>query len=269
VGAASFNGLNELLNNKRALKELLLLEKERRGIERDKLLFVGVANVASYRWCAVKSLLASKRGELSFFAAYLEDRIKYSLELGYVDSVPTSKEKLLDVGDEVTLDDIERLLAKRGELEIIPEPVGTDEAPPMIAGELLHWSKAERYPTIRWNFPWRGYVVVGVPDGITDSFVYEFKTTGNDFLLRFIKPVAFAQADLYGYFFRRGTKRVQVYVREGGRVLTWMDDVASDNAEGTLQRFKRLEEGEEPSPPKKWKCKKCEFRRECMHYQRA
>lgn len=100
MGAASFDGLNELLSSERAL----LLEKERRGIERDKLLFVGVANVASYRWCAVKSLPASKRAEPPFFAAYLEDRIKYSLELGYVDSVPTSKKKLLDIGDEITLD---------------------------------------------------------------------------------------------------------------------------------------------------------------------
>ncbi|MGH7934394.1 MAG: hypothetical protein ACREQN_14705, partial [Candidatus Binataceae bacterium] len=33
---------------------------------------------------------------------------------------------------------------------------------------------AEQHPTFRrWHFDWREYVVVGVPDGITDDFVYE------------------------------------------------------------------------------------------------
>ncbi|MEM2190258.1 MAG: hypothetical protein QW540_02340 [Archaeoglobaceae archaeon] len=37
---------------------------------------------------------------------------------------------------------------------------------------------------------------MGVPDGTTDEFVYEFKSTGSEFLLKYIKRVAFAQADL-------------------------------------------------------------------------
>jgi hypothetical protein len=36
--------------------------------------------------------------------------------------------------------------------------------------------------------------VIGVPDGITDRFVYEFKATKNKFLALFRKPVALVQA---------------------------------------------------------------------------
>ena len=53
---------------------------------------------------------------------------------------------------------------------------------PMIRGEFLETTKAEQYPTIRWNFEWDDYVIVGIPDGITNNFVYEFKTTRNKFL---------------------------------------------------------------------------------------
>jgi len=42
-------------------------------------------------------------------------------------------------------------------------------------------------------------MLVRVPDGITDSFVYECKTT-KQVLQYYIKPVALAQANLYGAF---------------------------------------------------------------------
>lgn len=294
--------------NEKDLAELLLLEKERRGVERDKLLLIGTADTANYYWCAMKSLLANKDMELGFFASYLEDRVEYSLELGYINSIPANREKLLDVGDEITLDDIEKLLAERAQEmqerdvedavtiidkegnrimvlnpDLSPEErrwyeeeakregisIVSAEEVPTVRGEFLHISKAERYPTIRWNFPWKDYVVVGVPDGITDSFVYEFKSTRSNYLLRFIRPVAFTQADLYGYFFRRGTKRVQIHVQERDDVLTWVENVDANNAEDVLQKFRRLEEeGEEPLPPKEWKCRKCKFKEICPLYRR-
>ena len=108
-----------------------------------------------------------------------------------------------------------------------------------------------------------GYVVVGMPDGITESFVYEFKKVRNRFLLRFVKPVAFAQADLYAYFFKRPKKRVQIYVEEEDVVETFEEEANIENAIETLQKFKDVDEGHTPIPPKEWKCRKCEFREEC------
>src|SRR3989344_6907656 len=69
--------------------ELMNLEKERLGISRDKLVFIGMANLSKYYWCAWQYYLKSKKNELSFFSAYFEDRIKYSKELNIIRRVPT------------------------------------------------------------------------------------------------------------------------------------------------------------------------------------
>ena len=285
--------------NLKTLEKLLTLEKERRGVGANELLFIGMADTAMYNWCAMKSLLSNREMELAYFASYLEDRVSYSLELGRIDAIPSDEEKLLDIGDDITFDDIEKLLSKRAEkredidaiiippsLEKMSSPDKTDailrilkgevpkqsieKIPPTEAGMLLHMLKKERYPSIRWNFPWKDYVVVGIPDGITDTFVYEFKTTGKYGFLRFVRPVAFAQADLYGYFFKRGEKRVQIYVREKDEVLTWMEKVDTANAIKTLQNFREIDkEGKDPPPPRAWKCKPCKFREECRVYKQA
>jgi len=250
----------------------------------------------------MKTLLKSREEELGFFEVYLEDRLRYSFELGLIDKIPTNPNEILEVGDEITFRDIEKLLKERAEkieredvyvrldgigttgengnkiLFVNPDlleeergmyeregykVVSAEDAPPLIRGELLEESLAEHYPTIRWNFEWKNYVVIGVPDGITDKFVYEFKTTRNRFLMYYIKPVAFAQADLYGFFFKRPKKRVQIYIMEDGVTKTWEEEVKKGEAINLLERFKRVDEGEIPIPPKKWKCKKCYLRERC------
>lgn len=105
--------------------------------------------------------------------------------------------------------------------------------------------------------------MVGVPDGLTEEFVYEFKTTKNRFLYGFIKPVAFAQADLYGLFFQRLKKRIQIYVMEDESMETFEEKVDVSTAENTLQAIARVDGGEHGYPPKPWKCKNCNFRGEC------
>lgn len=88
--------LQESIGNEESLKGLLSLEKERRGVDRDKLIFIGMADVAGYYWCAMKSLLQNKRMELGFFSAYLHDRLLYSFQLGYISTLPKSEENLLE-----------------------------------------------------------------------------------------------------------------------------------------------------------------------------
>jgi len=268
--------LDELLSNKRRLRELLKVEKDRRGLERDKLVFIGMANIAGYWWCARRSILESREMEIEFFASYLEDRIKYSIRLGYFngDKLPRRREKILSIGDEITMKDIEKLLKENEEIihkeyekvKISPEELESLRivCDPSEFGIICQLVFAERYPTIRWNFQWRDYVVVGVPDGITDEFVYEFKTTGSDFLMKYVKPVAFTQADLYSYFFKRVMKRVQILIRKTREIKTWMEKVDVNNAKKTLRKFRDLDEGlGEPKPPQKWKCNKCEYRDIC------
>jgi len=287
------------------LRKLLELEKRRRGVDTEQLVFIGMADVANFYWCAMKSLLNNREMELAYFASYLYDRLLYSLELGYVKRIPKEEKKLLLIGDEITFDDVERLLKKREKEKLgesppymrfsIDTPKGIfkfmvlnprlspefrekitglaekkgirilklEDAPSKFRGRVCQEFLAEKYHTIRWNFEWKNYVILGVPDGITEKFVYEFKTTGSDFLLRHIKHCALVQADLYGYFFKRENKRVQVYILRNGKTVTWQEKVDEKEAVSLLEAFKQLDETGEAIPPERWKCKSCKFKNTC------
>jgi hypothetical protein len=281
---------------------LLVEEKRRRGFDAEKLVFIGMADTASLYWCSMKSFFSNLRMEIAFFASYLHDRLTYSLELGYIKEVPGDERALLSIGDEITQSDIEKLLKKRrkgvqkpssslllsnvitGEKLLIINPhlpkekkermegsaqkrgirIGNlNDLPPKLRGELCEEFIAERYPTIRWNFEWDDFVIVGVPDGISDEFVYEFKTTGSEFLLSYLEPCALMQGDLYGHFFKRSYKRVQVYVMDEQNVYTWHEPVDSGKAVELLEAFKKVCEDGGASPSERWKCRSCENKKTC------
>jgi len=292
------------------IKKLLCLEKRRRGVKENDLVFLGTANIASYYWCSAKSLYTSIEDEPRFFHVYLIDRIIYSFKLNRLRTIPTSYEELLEIGNDIEFDDITKLLKqeieqsesqattnphkgistittvdKNGNKVILINPylpedelhfwieyareeniriVDLKEAPPITRGMLLETIHAEQYPTIRWNYAWDKYVIISAPDGITDKFVYEFKTTKSRFMMPFIKPVAFTQADLYGYFYKRKEKRVQIYVVEENETLTWTLNVDVNNVKSVLEKFKAMDNGTIPPPPKVWKCKSCEFNDICI-----
>lgn len=257
----------------RRLLRLLSLEKKRRGIAQDSLTFVGMANVAKHWWCTQQAVLQSRAEEASFFSAYLHDRIIYAHRLGFVDALPRSDEALLAIGDVLTLTNVQELLAEKEkskkqspDSQAVRVSTGTTdkwEEDPKLRGKVFQWLYAEKYSSIRWNFPWENYTIIGLPDGITANFVYEYKTTRNRFLLRFMKPVAYAQADLYGYFFHRPQKRVQIQVVEENTTETYEETVSVANVEKTLNAFTRVEAGEPAFPPQPWKCRRCDFRDTC------
>ncbi|MEM2914804.1 MAG: hypothetical protein QXH91_05325, partial [Candidatus Bathyarchaeia archaeon] len=293
----------EKLSQMGSVHKLLEIEKQKRGVPLSDLVFIGMADTASFYWCPMKSLLANIDMEPQFFASYLHDRLLYSLKLGYVKKFPKAADKVLLVGEEITFADVEKLLKDKESRESRESPpyvtllahtpkgrvkvmvlnpslspelkikltrmaekkrvkvVSLDDAPPKLRGAVYEEFLAERYPTIRWNFRWENYVVVGVPDGITDEFVYEFKTTGSEFLLGYIEQSALAQGDLYGYFFRRKNKRVQVYVVDEKETVTWHEEVNEADAVSLLKAFKQLDETREFSLPEKWKCNRCNFKR--------
>jgi hypothetical protein len=292
------------------LKRLLKLEKERRGVPQDALVFVGMADVAEQRWCEQKAVVNSRARELRYFAGYLFERIVYGYRLGFVTDLPESDMGLLDTGNEVAWENVEQLLQEEAVKEadrvkrsagihvtwpyrdyqyedgqwlrlINPQQSAEErrlwqetaaeegikvidlEKDPKLRGEVFQEVRAERYPTISWYFPWRRYSVGGGPDGLTNHFAYEYKTTRSRFLFQFMKPVALAQADLYGYFFRRPTKRVQIHIVEENVTETYEVAVNVVQANSTLSAFARVDAGEPARPPKVWKCNKCDFRNTC------
>jgi len=185
-------------------------------------------------------------------------------EFGLLPLEPSAKgtlaEEIAKNIENIRLQTIE-LLKRRAPPEEVAKVI--KNLPPKTQGSILEYY-SERHPTIRWNFDWEGYVIIGVPDGITDRFVYEYKTTTRR-NLEWIKPVAMAQADIYGYFFRRGEKRVQIMTREDGKIYTWHEETSQGNALDTLRKFKEVEKGERrATPPAEWKCRNCEFKEGCV-----
>jgi CRISPR/Cas system-associated exonuclease Cas4 (RecB family) len=277
----------------------------------DKLVFIGMADMAEYFWCAEKSLLKSRSSEVSFFESYLSDRVLLSFDLGRLDRLPVQQNKLLSVGDDINKADIEALLKEKrvveadnelnfkvaqegtwrslgvvngviyvmgfpdeGAREIntynqeIREVVFVDSVedpalPPMLRGVVGESAYAERYSTIRWNFRFGEYVLEGQPDGITDDFVYEFKTTKNDYTKKYIKPVADTQADLYAHFFGRRKKRVQIRNYERRKIFTYETSVDEERVKAVYEGFNAIDNGDKPIPPLKWKCKVCELKLKC------
>jgi len=105
--------------------------------------------------------------------------------------------------------------------------------------------------------------LVVCPDGITQDTVYEFKATNKQYFIGFTKPVALTQADIYGHFFGKKKKRVQIYVRNSDRIDTFDLPVEASRVRETLDKFIGAAKGERPRPPAKFKCVKCEYREEC------
>jgi CRISPR/Cas system-associated exonuclease Cas4 (RecB family) len=288
-------GLEQKLDsiiNKFNLENLMSKRKMQLGFPSDQLTFIGIADVASYWYCAQKSFFKQLDMEKHFFRAYLSDRIIYSIKLGYINDIPQKEEELLKIGDEITFNDIEKLLKERSnskelsirkELRInvvtgdhvdkdelmdlaknLAESFGESIDNPLNFGKYAESIIAEPYPTIRWNFPYKDFILVGVPDGITDRFVYEFKTSNN---LQNILRIAEAQADIYGYFFSRDTKRVQIYLKRERKIVTKETPVNRNNAEITLEKATSVYNGGKPIPPAPYKCNNCEYKDKCPIYK--
>ena len=277
------------------LAALLQVEKEKRGVRPEKRVFIGMADTANYYWCAMQSLYEFRDNEAGYFHAYLSDRLQYSMRLGLVKKLPKrNHSKLLEIGDNITLADVGRLLRQEkkfqkqsrkwavaltdddGERVVVIDTeapaeeitkiqrrakaegmrcVMLNEVRPRIRGRVVQRTRGELYPSIRWNFRWNDYVVVGIPDGLTDDFAYEFKSTRNRRLSADHKPVALAQANLYAYFFQRANARSQILVMDEDHTETWDTPVDPLKAEFVLGEIRKLlEEGVIPQPPKASKC---------------
>lgn len=266
--------LRLILDDRTRMHHLLTLEKKRRGLGAESLVFVGTRNLANYYWCAMQAVLISRKRseEEMFFSVYIEDRLRYSFELGFIDSLPEGDGAILHIGDTISLADIESLLKRRPDALIEKDAsFSLDERidmfkvwekeqgsqSPFRRGEEAEAFVAEKYPTIRWNFARGGYVIIGIPDGLTEDFVYEFKMVGKAAFAKFSRPVARAQANLYGYFYHRPRRRLQFFLRDVRRVETEEGPVEIEHANATLAKFRAADAGEQPLPPKPWKCKTC------------
>jgi len=146
------------------------------------------------------------------------------------------------------------------------------EQNPKLWAEMVEARRSERHATIRWHFGWEHYVLVSVPDGLTETSVYEFRVARvSDVARRFVKPVAVAQADLGGHFFGRSTKRVQICILKTDTISTLDEPVDPERAAETLRIFRNVDAGQPAAPPAAWKCQpgRCDYVATCTVRRQA
>ena len=124
--------------------------------------------------------------------------------------------------------------------------------------------KGKKYPTQECFFKWHGYFIVGIPDGITKKFCYEFKTVRDNFAYAFSKRSAIAQATLYSYFLKKPYIKVQFYFKDTGKIKTIYKKIDKSFATTLLETMDSLiKDKTKPIPPKRFKCRNCEFKAKC------
>lgn len=263
------NGKDAKLLLKIKEDELMNLEKERLGFSRNELVFIGMANLSKYYWCAWQYFLKAKREEVNFFDSYFVDRLKYSEKLGLIKKPPTKLKDILKIGDKIKYSDVRKLLNKRIKEFEPPDKDDTpiensEEIDPLQKGRIYEMQKAEKYPTIRWNFLYKNIVLVGVPDGITKDFVYEFKYTAKSKYMKQTLITSACQADIYGMYFERPRRRVQIFCEEENKLHTYVDIINKQKVIDLLEKWIDMKKGKLPLKPQPWKCTNCEFKENCV-----
>ena len=177
---------------------------------------------------------------------------------------------------------VERAGKKVGRLEDYPPSLITNfyyfanKYAPRVVRKWKHWVKVETtrreiYPTVRWSSKWGDYIIIGMPDGITKDFIYVYKEYERGSPSPYQLEAELSRADLYGYFFKRKRKRVQVYIKQRDRLKIYDEPVDEKKAMEMLKKLEKIDEEieiEEILPPKpaEWKCRKCEYRTSCPYF---
>ncbi|RCW60177.1 hypothetical protein [Halanaerobium sp. ST460_2HS_T2] len=342
----SLEGLNDLISNQFELDNLLNEFKSQKGINNEKVTFLGINDIASYYWCSRESIFKAKENEIKYFKNAIIDSF---IVLNLIDDFTSSD--LIDLGpleilsrtDKIGVDELNNLFINKGisspsidnrqlgyalyksdntnsykeimiyygsynkerekddsficfvdtvekfleldnkyqeelvrtkhtdtrSLEEIEngKPLWTKRSYARARGKLLHElnNLNNKYKSFRWHFPWDNYIVTGIPDGVGDNFVYEYKSAKDKYYYHnYIRSIANSQADLYGYFFKKQEKKIETVFMKEGELKEINGEIDIDNALDILNIFKNTLTGNSDHiAPVEWKCKKCDYYDEC------
>lgn len=344
--ALSLEGLNDLISNQFELNNLLSEFKKQKGINNEKLTFLGINDIASYYWCSKESIFKAKENEIKYFKnAIIDSYIVLDLiqDLKIENLITLGPLEILFRADKIEVDELNNLFIKKGinspsidnrslgyalyksddtnsyneimiyfgsynkerekdnsficfvdtvekfleldnkyqeelvrtkhtdtrSLEEIEngKPLWTKRSYARARGKLLHElnNYKNKYKSFRWHFPWDNYIVTGIPDGIGNNFIYEYKSAKDKYYYHnYIRAIANSQADLYGYFFEKQEKKIETVFMKEGESKKINDKTDIDNASNILNIFKSTLTGNlDHIAPVEWKCKKCDYYDEC------
>jgi hypothetical protein len=240
--------------------DLLRMEKARRGVAQNKIVFVNASTLARIAWCPMQALRKSRigLGEISPFGAYLEDRLEFAIDTKRIPALLTDRARWLQIAaDDVPFDRVERVWLPGLPTRLRDFSDGLET----FAGDRSWYEPLA--PRIRWHFAAGEYIVVGEPDGLSKREVFEMKSPRNTYLAGFSRPMAELQADLYGYLFERPIKLLGETIGDGPLTVDESPVVAA-RALQALSLFARMEHGWVPAAPRDaWKCRNCDVEAGC------
>lgn len=257
------------------LAALLAIEKRRRGVSDNRIVFCGMADIAQSHWCQQLSVITARQMEPAYFHAYLSDRLSYAHKLGTIKKLPGDDESVLTVVSNISLS-LSQIAQLFPETESsAPELVATRPGPrwhdkgvrddAMTRGILIEAFTEPRHPSFRWAFPYGDLIVIGAPDGLYQNLAYEFKTTKKRWYIETATGKrAKVQVNLYGYFFEREICRLCFSIGEEGIKETCDYRTNREAAERTLLRFSKDVNSNDPvpaaanDPEERRKCKRCD-----------
>jgi hypothetical protein len=219
---ASGEFLHEKVAIRLALQErdftkLMELEKEKLGLGRDRLVFIGVADLAAFWYCAYRSLLSQRETELGYFMNYVLHRLSCAAELGYLARARRAGDRLLveirsveealealKESDAVTLEDEERLFRqscsrKSWELLTLEEAVKDLPGVAVIEADDV-WlpvrvmGGALRLPSARWPIALRksdAFAVSKIPESERERVRPGMHTLGGGLYGVVVPPLCF------------------------------------------------------------------------------
>jgi CRISPR/Cas system-associated exonuclease Cas4 (RecB family) len=144
---------------------------------------------------------------------------------------------------------------------------------PETEGIIAEMKFAEKYPTIPLCMTAGNRIIVGVPDGITSEFIYEFKRKAQKKYLKFRLEEARLQVDIYSAMLYRPKKRIQIYIADPSipdseRFFVIEEDTDPERGQKEiLKALSIIDQFESgiipPRPSNRNKCLNCKFKFRC------
>src|SRR5215510_8577158 len=126
-----------------ALKRLLTVEKARRGVPKNTLLFIGASDVSAQCWCSMKAVLGAREGEVGRFGQYLYNRLHYAYELGHLRRWPHNLKTLLYLGQWITFDQVNEYEKAKPEPQLPPRTAVEIDLRKVSEDEMEWWERGQ------------------------------------------------------------------------------------------------------------------------------
>jgi len=228
-------------------KELIKLEKRRLGFNENNLVFVSAGDISKFYWCPMQTYFTLIENEIKKFTGYLKDKIEYSIKLKQYNKIPNNALELLEIGNDLSLNDIFNLLKTKEynniktQKEILKAKQELKQCKaPTKRGHYLETIYAKQYPKIHWFIKYDNFIFTCEPDGIKEDFVYEFKSSKNRYFAKQSILKAQLQSDIYCLCFNKKKKIIDDFIISENKIETIREEINIDRLNNIIEEIKKI-----------------------------